>query len=200
MGIPAGYRPSIDAGSPTDPYPEQPYSPTEPMSGGRKRTFSQFDGRNPFAQSPNPNRDRITSLGGYSIHQGPSGGRGSIALAPDQQLTDISPTAKAPSVDLTKPFWAQDTDVEHPKIKATEEDSGPVGDGWKGDSLFSASAAHLSEYLLKLMSVQLYRSHTWRLLNLAKVTRNCPNSCQQVPAEARLRLHFRSSFGLWLQS
>lgn len=142
MGIPAGYRPSIDAGSPPDPYPEQPYSPTDAMAAGRKRTFSQFDGRNPFAH---PNRDRITSLGGYSIHQGPSGGRDSIALAPDQQLTDISPTAKASSVDLTKPFWAQETDVEHPQTKAMEEDSAPVGDGWKGDSLFSTSVVHLSE-------------------------------------------------------
>jgi hypothetical protein len=138
MGIPAvGYRPSVDAGSPSDAYPEQPYSPTEPMSGGRKRTFSQFDGRNPFAQSPHPNRDRMTSLGGYSMHQGLSGGRGSIALAPDQQLTDISPTAKAPAVDLTKPFWAQETDVEHPRTKTAEESGAAVGDGWKADSLFN---------------------------------------------------------------
>ena len=148
-----GYRPSVDAGSPSDPYPEQPYSPTEPMSGGRKRTFSQFDGRNPFAQSPHPNRDRITSLGGYSMHQGLSGGRGSIALAPDQQLTDISPTAKAPSVDLTKPFWAQETDVEHPRTKTSGEGSDVVGDGWKADSLFNVYVTcHLGCIQAKILS------------------------------------------------
>jgi hypothetical protein len=97
----------MDAGSPPDPYGEPPYSPTEPMSGSRKRTFSQFDGRNPFAQSPHTGRDKGGSLSGYSINQGPPGGRGSFALAPDQQLTDISPTAGAPPIELTKPFWVQ---------------------------------------------------------------------------------------------
>jgi hypothetical protein len=137
MGIPIGYRPSVDAGSPSDPYPEQ-YSPTEPMSGGRKRTFSQFDGRNPFAQSPHPNRDRMTSLGGYSIGQGQPGGRGSIALAPDQQFTDVSPTAGAPPLDLAKPFWAQKTGVERPNVKKNLEAGAPAGDEWKADSLFSS--------------------------------------------------------------
>lgn len=138
IGIPAGYRPSIDASSPTDPYLEQSYSPTEPMSGSRKRTFSQFDGRNPFAQSPHPHRDRATSLSGYGANQGLPGGRGSFDLAPDQQLVDVSATASAPSVNLVKPFWAHETEVEHPKTKTPPETKNDVGDPWRAESLFSA--------------------------------------------------------------
>lgn len=141
MGIPTGYRASVDAASPSDTYPEQSYSPTEPMSGSRKRTFSQFDGRNPFAQSPQSSRDRMASLGGYNIHHGAQGGRGSFAIAPDQQLVDISPTAGAPTADLAKPFWAQETDVEHPRTKKADEAKPSVDDVWKGDSLFSVSVA-----------------------------------------------------------
>lgn len=137
MGIPTGCRPSVDAGSPSDPYPEQPYSPAEPMSSSRKRTFSQFDGRNPFTQSAHPSRDKMASLGGYSLSQGPQGGRGSFAVAPDQQPTDISPTAGG-STHLVAPFWAQDTVVEHPMTKKPHEGEAPVGDVWKADSLFGA--------------------------------------------------------------
>lgn len=134
MGIPIGYRPSIDAGSPSDPYPEQPYSPTEPMSSSRKRTFSQFDGRNPFTQSPHSSRDKMASLSGYSMNEG---GRGSFALAPDQQLTDVSPTAGVPLIDLAKPFWAQETEVEHPRAKEIQSTKATVGDLWQADSLFN---------------------------------------------------------------
>jgi hypothetical protein len=135
MGIPTSYRASIDAASPTDMYPEQSYSPTEPMSSSRKRTFSQFDGRNPF-QSPHPSRDRVSSLGGYSMNQ-TQGGRGSFALAPDQRLTDVSPTAPAPMIDLARPFWAQATDIEPPRSQPIQQEIAPVEDGWNGDDLFS---------------------------------------------------------------
>ena len=138
MGLPVGYRPSVDAGSPSDPYIEQSYSPTEVMSGSRKRTFSQFDGRNPFTQSPQSTRDKVTSLSGYSINQAPQSERASFAIAPDQQLTDVSPTASAPPIDLTKPFWAQDTKTEHPRAQETQVGKISAGDGWEFDSLFSA--------------------------------------------------------------
>lgn len=138
IGIPTGYRQSMDAGSPSDPYGDQSYSPTEPMSGSRKRTFSQFDGRNPFTQSPRSSRDKMASLSGYSISQGLQDGRGSFALAPDQQLTDISPTAGAPPIDLAKPFWAQETEVEHPRAKETQQNTAPADDLWNADSLFNA--------------------------------------------------------------
>lgn len=132
-----GYRPSVDAGSPSDPYPEQTFSPTEPMSSSRKRTFSQFDGRNPFTQSPQSTRDKTGSQGGYSINQAPQGGRGSFALAPDQQITDISPTAGAPPMDLTKPFWAQGTGVEHPMAREIQDTKALADDLWNADSLFN---------------------------------------------------------------
>lgn len=138
MGLPVGYRPSVDAASPSDPYAEQSYSPTEVMSSSRKRTFSQFDGRNPFTQSPQSTRDKMTSLSGYSISQAPQSERASFAIAPDQQLTDVSPTADAPPIDLTKPFWAQDTKTEHPRAKETQVANISTGEIWEFDSLFSA--------------------------------------------------------------
>ena len=138
IGMPIGYRPSVDAGSPSDPYPEQPYSPTEPISGSRKRTFSQFDGRNPFSQSPRSSRDKMGSLSGCSMNQAPQDGRGSFALAPDQQLTDISPTADAPPLDLAKPFWAQETEVERPITQEIQDARAPTDEVWKGDSVFNA--------------------------------------------------------------
>ncbi len=138
MGLPVGYRPSVDAGSPSDPYAEQSYSPTEIMSSSRKRTFSQFDGRNPFTQSPQSTRDKMTSLSGYSINQAPQSERGSFAIAPDQQITDVSPTAVAPPIDLARPFWAHDTKAEHPRAKEIQIATICPDDVWEFDSLFSA--------------------------------------------------------------
>lgn len=136
MGIPLGYRPSVDANSPSDPYPEQSYSPTEPISSSRKRTFSQFDGRNPFAQPPHSSRDKMAGQSGYNVNQGLQSGRESFALAPDQQLTDISPTAGHTSLDLAKPFWAQETEVEHPRAKETQIATAPAADLSTAESLF----------------------------------------------------------------
>ncbi len=138
MGLPVSYRPSIDAGSPSDPYPEQSYSPSEVMSSSRKRTFSQFDGRNPFTQSPQSTRDKMPSLSGYNINQAPQNERASFAIAPDQQLTDVSPTAGAPPIDLAKPFWAQDTEIKHPRAEGTQAAKASAGHVWEFDSLFSA--------------------------------------------------------------
>lgn len=137
MGIPTGFRPSVDAGSPSDPYPDQSYSPTESMSGSKKRTFSQIDGRNPFAQSPRSSRDKMASLSGYSLSEGLHGGHGSFAIAPDQQLSDISPKTSSLSIDLTKPFWAQDTEVEHPRAKKTQDTKAPAGELWQAAPLFT---------------------------------------------------------------
>jgi hypothetical protein len=138
MGIPIGYRPSLDAASQPDAYPDQPYSPTEPLPSSRKRTFSQFDGRNPFTQSPQSGRNKVASLSGYSINQAPQGERASIALAPDQQLADISPTAGPASVDLTKPFWTQAADAENPMAQESQMAATSADGLWSADSLFNA--------------------------------------------------------------
>lgn len=98
-GQPVGYRQSVDS----------EYSPDEPYSAGR-RNFSFSDQKNPFASYP---RDRIPSTGGWGVGS-PStpyqarDSRGSIALAPDQHLVDIND----PSMNYTKPFWAQDIGEE----------------------------------------------------------------------------------------
>lgn len=98
-GQPAGYRQSIDS----------EYSPDEPYSAGR-RNFSFSDNRNPFAAYP---RDRIPSTGGWGVGSPTApyqsrDTRGSVALAPDQHPGDIN----GPLVSYSKPFWAQDTEVE----------------------------------------------------------------------------------------
>jgi hypothetical protein len=146
IGIPIGYRPSLDAASQPDAYPDQPYSPTEPRPSSRKRTFSQFDGRNPFTQSPQSSRNKVASLSGYSISQAAQGERASFALAPDQQLADISPTAGTASMDLAKPFWAQATDVEHPRAQESQMSATPADDLWSADSLFNAYVSYTSLY------------------------------------------------------
>jgi hypothetical protein len=80
-----------------------------------KRTISLSEGKNPFAQPQFMNRDRIPSTGGWSINSGgqgtrTQGPRGSIAIAPDQQLPDMGLTTNGQYLDLSRPFWAQDPD------------------------------------------------------------------------------------------
>ena len=116
---PTGYRSSLDAASPSGGYPDV-FSPDEAMPLSLKRTISLSEGKNPFAQPQFMNRDRMPSTGGWSINSGGqgtrgSGPRGSIAIAPDQQLPDIGMTTNGQYLDLSRPFWAQDVDdVERP--------------------------------------------------------------------------------------
>jgi hypothetical protein len=200
MGIPLGYRPSLDAASQPDAYPDQPYSPTEPLPSSRKRTFSQFDGRNPFAQSPQSGRNKIASLSGYSINQAPQGERASFALAPDQQLTDISPTAGTTSVDLTKPFWAQTTDVEHLIAQESQMAATSVDGLWSADSLFNAYVSKILQFYKKLMVLQLREPSPRRYVSLAKILRNCSRPLQQMLKGACLCIHTRLDSGLWLET
>lgn len=136
MNMPSHGRPSLDAASPPESYPEPPYSPSEPLSGGRKRPFSQFDGRNPFQTTPRGSRDRIDSIGGDILSQGPLSERPSVSIAPDEQVTTNSPSFQPMPTRLAKPFWAQETDVERPGSRQTVEPAGLGGSLWPGDSLF----------------------------------------------------------------
>ena len=111
---PTGYRSSLDAASPSGGYPDV-FSPDDSMPLSLKRTISLSEGKNPFAQPQFMNRDRMPSTGGWSINSGgqgtrASGPRGSIAIAPDQQLPEMGMTTNGQHLDLSKPFWAQDLD------------------------------------------------------------------------------------------
>ena len=116
QGPTSGYRTSIDAGSPSAIYVDTSYSPSEGMS--LKRTFSMSESRaNPFAQPQFTNRDRMPSAGGWSVTSASQehrqqDARGSIAIAPDQQLPDTDIIPNGPLGDLSKPFWAQDSFIE----------------------------------------------------------------------------------------
>ena len=68
------------------------------------------------------NRDRTPSAGGWSITSAghahrPSGARSSIGIAPDQQFPDVGVTTNGQYVDLSKPFWAQESDQSEPPPK-----------------------------------------------------------------------------------
>lgn len=111
---PTGYRSSLDAASPSGGYPDV-FSPDESMPLSLKRTISLSEGKDPFAHPQFMNRDRMPSTGGWSINSGgqgtrAQGPRGSIAIAPDQQLPDINLTTNGQYLDLARPFWAQDPD------------------------------------------------------------------------------------------
>jgi hypothetical protein len=111
---PTGYRSSLDAASPSGGYPDV-FSPDESIPLSLKRTISLSEGKNPFAQPQFMNRDRMPSTGGWSINSGgqgtrTQGPRGSIAIAPDQQLPDMGMTTNGQYFDLSKPFWAQEAD------------------------------------------------------------------------------------------
>ena len=142
MGIPgAGFRQSIDAaGSPPDAYPDQ-QSPEESLSGSRKRNHSQFES-NVFSQSPH----QRTSLGGYSLGQSAhrqSRTRDSIALAPDQKITDIPPQVPLTELNtsgMALPFWRDLAGTTFTTTagadQSVREATLPVGDDWNEDDLF----------------------------------------------------------------
>lgn len=118
---PTGYRSSMDASSPSGAYPDV-FSPDEAMPLSLKRTISLSDSKNPFAQPHFTNRDRMPSTGGWSVNSSVQGSRsqgprGSIAIAPDQQLPDINPTTNGQFLEWSKPFWAQDNAAEPPLKK-----------------------------------------------------------------------------------
>ena len=104
-----GYRTSMDASSPSGMFAEG-FSPDDNTPLSLKRNISISEGRNPFAQPQFMNRDRMPSTGGWSIGSAghtnrPQGARGSIAVAPDQQVAEIPTTVNGQYYDLSKPFW-----------------------------------------------------------------------------------------------
>lgn len=128
---PTGYRSSLDAGSPSGGYPDV-FSPDDSMQLSLKRSISLSEGKNPFAQPQFMNRDRMPSTGGWSINSGGQGARaqgprGSIAIAPDQQLPDLGMTTNGQYFDLSKPFWAQEADnAERPSKRQKTSYQDPV--------------------------------------------------------------------------
>lgn len=97
----------------------------------------------------------MPSLSGYSTSEGLHDGHGSFAPAPGQQAPDISPTAGALSLHMTKPFWAQETDVEHPMAKETENIEANAANSWQAASLFALYVGCGLLWLLTLMTLQL---------------------------------------------
>ncbi len=132
---PPAYRSSIDDTSPSGPYPDV-FSPDEAIPLSFKRASSLSEGKNPFAQPHFMNRDRMPSTGGWSIGSGGqgqrmSGPRGSIAIAPDQQLPEMAMTTAGQYFDLSKPFWAQDpqqVERPHKKRKRSIQADGPASE------------------------------------------------------------------------
>jgi hypothetical protein len=136
-GGPGGLRSSMDANSPTGLYQDSVFSPDDGMPMSLKRSISLSETRNPFAQPHFMNRDRMPSAGGWSLTpggQGPrssSGARGSIAIAPDQQYPELPMTTNGQLFDPSKPFWAQDNDLnDRPPKRQRMSDDGS-GDGPK---------------------------------------------------------------------
>jgi hypothetical protein len=144
---PPGFRSSLDAVSPSGGYTDV-FSPDDSLPLSLKRTISLPEGKNPFAQPQFMNRDRIPSTGGWSIGSGgqgsrASGPRGSIAIAPDQQLPEVGLTTNGPYLDLSKPFWAQDADHgERPSKRQKTSHQNAVA-----DSLFPFDAEWLDPYV-----------------------------------------------------
>jgi len=149
---PPGYRSSLDAASPSGGYPDV-FSPDDSMPLSLKRTISLSEGKNPFAQPQFTNRDRMPSTGGWSINSGgqgsrASGPRGSIAIAPDQQLPDMGMTTNGQYLDLSKPFWAQTPDnAERPSKRQKTSHQDAVADSLA--PRFNFDAALLAPYVFE---------------------------------------------------
>lgn len=129
----SGFRASLDAASNPGGYAEAIYSPDDPSS--QKRNLSFSDTRNPFAQAEFE-RDRIPSLGGWGVSSPfyqafRSRDRGSLAIAPDQQLPPVSYS------EYSKPFW--ETFEEPPPAKRRKYDHDNVAP-------FPMTANHLDKY------------------------------------------------------
>lgn len=111
VGMP---RPSFDASSPQEGYEQ--YSPTNSLSGSRKRTHSQFEG-NPFGRN---------SLGGFTLGQTERPRpRDSIALAPDEKFDDVLDERP----EMRQPFWMAW------KAETAVVDPGPPSD-WDNTELY----------------------------------------------------------------
>ena len=82
-------RPSIDDGS-----PPEGYSPTQSLSGSRKRNHSQIEGL--FSQRH--------SLGGFTLGGSTSRPRDSIALAPDERFEKMEDPIDD-RLEMRQPFW-----------------------------------------------------------------------------------------------